>query len=145
MFEKGLHIFAVRVYYEDTDAAGIVYYANYLRFAERARTEFTRALGLDHARLLAEEGTVFAVRQCTAEFLAPARLDDLLTVRSAITHLGGASVQMTQDIGRDDADLVRLAVRLACVGRDGRPRRIPDAVRAILSRHTQLAGVCHQR
>ena len=138
MFEEGVHIFPVRVYYEDTDAAGIVYYANYLRFAERARTEFTRALGFDHARLHAEAGIVFAVRRCAAEFLAPARLDDLLAVRTTITHLGGASVSMTQIIRRDAIDLVRLAVKLACVGALGRPERIPDAVRDALSRHDQL-------
>lgn len=141
MFEDGLHIFAVRVYYEDTDAAGIVYYANYLRFAERARTEFTRALGFSHSRLFETAGIVFAVRRCAAEFLAPARLDDLLAVRSGITGVGGASVDMAQTVRRGDADLVRLAVTLACVGPDGRPARIPAPVRDALIRHHQLSGM----
>ncbi len=141
MFEDALHVFPVRVYYEDTDAAGIVYYASYLRFAERARTELTRALGLSHARLLNEAGILFAVRRCTADFLAPARLDDLLAVHTSLTHLGGASVDMQQTIRRGHADLVRLAVRLACVGSGGRPERIPDAVRNALMGYQQRAGV----
>lgn len=140
MFEDGVHIFPVRVYYEDTDAAGIVYYANYLCFAERARTEFTRALGFSHSRLFERAGIVFAVRRCNAEFLAPARLDDLLAVRSAITEIGGASVGMEQTIRRDEADLVRLEVKLACVGPSGRPERIPPPVRDALMSHHQLTG-----
>ena len=77
-FVDGVHVFSMRVYYEDTDAAGIVYYANYLKFAERARTEMLRALGTDQSRLAAEQGIAFAVRRCTADYLKPARLDNRL-------------------------------------------------------------------
>lgn len=121
-------VYPVRVYYEDTDSAGIVYYANYLRFAERARTEMTRALGLEQGRLGQEQGLFFVVRRCYADFLAPARLDDLLHVASHVTALRGASIEMLQRVRRGSVDLVRLDVRLACVNREGRPVRIPEEV-----------------
>ena len=131
-FDGAAHVFSVRVYYEDTDAAGIVYYANYLRFAERARTEMMRSLGLNHSGMMAEEGVVFAVRHCTADFLAPARLDDWLEVVTRITGLRGASLGMEQWVRRDGADLVRMSLKLACMTLAGRPSRIPATLRADL-------------
>src|SRR5262249_19258454 len=92
------HVFPVRVYYEDTDAAGIVYYANYLKFAERARTEMLRAHGFEHGGIGA--GLAFAVRSCAVDYLRPARLDDALEVRTRITRVGGASLEADQDICR---------------------------------------------
>ena len=86
-----VHRFPVRVYYEDTDAGGIVYHSNYLNFAERARTEMMRGFGLDHLRLKAEQNLLFAVRSCEIDFRRPARLEDLLELRSTLVHLGGAS------------------------------------------------------
>jgi acyl-CoA thioester hydrolase len=118
------HVFPFRVYYEDTDAAGIVYYANYFKFAERARTEMLRARGFDHRQLDAKDGVAFA------DYLLPARLDDALEVRTRVTHVGGATLEADQDITRGDAVLTRLKVRLACINRAGRPARIPAAILA---------------
>jgi acyl-CoA thioester hydrolase len=125
----GVHVFPVRVYYEDTDAGGIVYYANYLKFAERARTELLRIAGITHSDLMAETGVAFAVRHCAADFVKPARLDDPLTVHTRLTDIKGASIEMDQAIRRDGTDLVRLRVRLACMSRSGRPSRLPAPAR----------------
>ncbi|MBM3541416.1 MAG: tol-pal system-associated acyl-CoA thioesterase [Alphaproteobacteria bacterium] len=126
------HVFALRVYYEDTDAAGIVYYANYLRFAERARTELLRAHGSDHAALMRQDGIAFAVRRCEAEYLKPARLDDSLEVHTRVTQVGGATLDADQDILRAGEVLTRLKVRLACVRADGKPARLPAGLRRSL-------------
>ena len=131
-FDGAEHVFSVRVYYEDTDAAGIVYYANYLKFAERARTEMMRALGIEHSGLMAAAGVVFAVRRCSADYLAPARLDDRLEVVTRITDVRGASLGLEQTIRRDAADLVRMHLKLACMTVAGRPARIPGTLRAEL-------------
>lgn len=104
----------VRVYYEDTDAAGIVYYANYFRFIERGRTEFLRSLGHDQ-NVLMKEGIAFAVRSVSAEFLKPARLDDLLTVETAIAALGRAQVTFAQRILRNKELLLDAKIRIACI------------------------------
>ena len=122
----------VRVYYEDTDAAGVVYHSGYLRFAERARTEMLRLAGITPLKMRRDHGLVFAVRDCVVDFLAPARLDDLLEVCSRLVNLAGASLKAEQVIGRDGSDLVRLGVRVACVDSGGRPARIPAALRRAL-------------
>src|SRR5581483_12088671 len=96
----GAHFFPVRVYYEDTDAAGLVYYANYLKFAERARTEMLRRLGVEQERLRAETGLVFVVRRCAADYLLPARLDDDLVIVTRLKALRGASLDLDQDVQR---------------------------------------------
>jgi acyl-CoA thioester hydrolase len=122
----------VRVYYEDTDLAGIVYYANYLRFIERGRTEYVRARGIDQARLRQDAGLVFAVRRVEADYLAPARFDDLLTVQTEATRIGGARVEMRQAVLRGDAPLFRATVTLAVLDETGRPRRLPpELLRAL--------------
>ncbi len=123
-----VHVFPVRVYYEDTDAAGIVYYANYLKFAERARTELLREHGISNRALRETEGVAFAVRRLSAEYLAPARLDDYLEVRTRITGVHGAAIEAQQDVVREGRDLARLTLTLACVASTGRPRRLPPAV-----------------
>jgi acyl-CoA thioester hydrolase len=124
------HRHPVRVYYEDTDAGGIVYHAAYLHFAERGRTEMLRTLGFDHISLQREHGILFAVRRCTVEFLAPARLDDLLMVETRPLRLGGARMVLEQKVIRDSAVLVVLEIELAVLGhQDLRPRRLPEAVR----------------
>jgi acyl-CoA thioester hydrolase len=138
------HAFLTRVYYEDTDAAGIVYYANYLKFAERARTELLRLLGFEQERLRREAGFAFAVRRCVAEYLMPARLDDELTVTSRLAGLGGATLEVEQRIRRGDADLVRLDVTLACVAASGRPVRLPPPLRAALSQLLPTPAVVAQ-
>jgi acyl-CoA thioester hydrolase len=129
-----VHVFPVRVYYEDTDAAGIVYYANYLKFAERARSELLRAHGIANRALQEDEGVAFAVRRVSAEYLAPARLDDLLEVRTRITRLAGASIEAEQDVLRDGREIAKLSLTLACVARSGRPARLPPAVLAAFGR-----------
>ena len=126
--EGGVHRFAMRIYYEDTDAAGIVYYANYLKFAERARTEMVRLLG-GGARLTADGGAGFAVRRCAVDYLLPARLDDEVEVRTRVVEVGGATVDLEQNVWRDADELARLNVGLAFMTPAGRPRRLPAAMR----------------
>jgi acyl-CoA thioester hydrolase len=133
------HTMPLRVYYEDTDGAGIVYYANYLKFAERGRTEMMRGLGFAHSRIHEETGIIFTVRRLAADYLAPARLDDLLTVATRIVEIGGATLLLDQKICRDGTVLVALDVLVACVGRDGRPRRVPAGLRAALNLPAQFS------
>lgn len=124
------HLHPVRVYYEDTDAGGIVYHSCYLNFAERARTEMVRDLGISQQRLL-QDGTAFAVRRAVVDFLRPARLDDLLTVETELRSIGGASLDLDQTIRRNDdgTELVRIEVRLGYITLSGRPTRLPAAMR----------------
>jgi acyl-CoA thioester hydrolase len=124
----GEHRLAVRVYYEDTDAVGVVYHANYLRFAERARTEMMRCLGLEHTALRERFGLAFTVRRCLVDYLAPARLDDRLEVRTGLCRLGGASLDLEQRIVKGDRLLVRLDVRLALISPALRAVRLPRAL-----------------
>jgi acyl-CoA thioester hydrolase len=131
------HAFSIRVYYEDTDAGGIVYYANYLKFAERARTEMLREAGFHHTVMLAQDGIILAVRRCSAEYLKPAKLDDQLSVSTRIAGLGAATIDLAQCIRRGGEELCRVDVTIACVGRDGRPVRLPARLRGVLS--TDLA------
>ncbi len=128
-----MHRLAVRVYYEDTDLAGIVYYANYLKFIERARTEWVRGLGVDQVRLKAETGVVFAVRRVVADYLAPARFDDLLEVTTAVLAVTGARVVLAQEVWRGADRLFAAEVTLVALGEGGRPGRLPDALRGRLS------------
>ena len=128
----GIHRFPIRVYYEDTDAAGIVYYANYLRFAERARTELLRDLNINQRELTAQEGLQFVVRSCKMRYRRPARLDDQLTVESNITSVRGASIIANQLIKSVSLDLVELDSVIACVDCHGSPARLPHSVRSVL-------------
>jgi acyl-CoA thioester hydrolase len=132
------HSMPLRVYYEDTDAAGIVYYANYLKFAERGRTEMMRALGFAHSGIVADSGIIFTVRRLAAEYLLPARLDDALTVDTRVVEIGAATVRLDQRVCRDGETLVALDVLVACVGRDGRPRRVPMGLRSALNSPAQF-------
>jgi acyl-CoA thioester hydrolase len=117
----------VRVYYEDTDAGGIVYYANYLKFFERARTEWLRSLGIHQQELMESEGAAFVVRSATVEYIAAARLDDELAVRLTVEKLGRASVQFKQEAWRGDVLLSTAAVKVGCVdAATMRPRALPD-------------------
>ncbi len=104
----------VRVYYEDTDAAGVVYYASYLKFLERARTEWLRALGYEQTRLAQELGIAFAARSISAEYLLPARLDDMLTVVSTVESLGRAQLEFAQQVERNGTVLLTSRMRIAC-------------------------------
>jgi acyl-CoA thioester hydrolase len=127
---NGRHGYAIRVYYEDTDAGGVVYHANYLRFAERARTEALRDLGVPHAELIERFGVMFMVRRVEVDYERGARLDDALTVETEVLAVGGATVLLRQTIrnkdGLRDAVCAVVTVRLACVRLQGnRPGRIP--------------------
>jgi acyl-CoA thioester hydrolase len=123
------HTFSVRVYYEDTDLAGIVYYANYLKFIERARSEWVRALGVDQGRLRREEGIVFAVRRVEADYLKPARFDDELTVMTRPAGATGARIQLEQEVTRGGERLFVALVTLVCLTDTGAPARIPAEIR----------------
>lgn len=128
------HEFRLRVYYEDTDLAGIVYHANYLKFIERARTEALIALGVDQAALRADKGVVFAVRRVEADFLAPARFQDELAVLTALEAMGGARVDLRQEVRRGEVVLMRALVRIVALDAAGRPARLPAPARAALAR-----------
>ncbi len=124
----------VRVYWEDTDAGGVVYHAGYLRFLERARTEWLRAAGVEQSRLAAERGVVFAVTEMDLRFLAPARLDDELAVSCRLDEAGGASLRFSQHIVRiaDNVAIVAAHVRAACLAAGNfRPRPIPKDLIAL--------------
>lgn len=123
----------VRVYYEDTDAAGVVYYANYLRFCERARTEWLRRLGYGQQAMLADGGTAFVVRSVQADYLLPARLDDALTVDTRVDTLRRASILFHQAVRRDAELLFTARVLVACIDwHKQKPAAIPAAMHAHL-------------
>ena len=128
------HRFALRVYYEDTDLAGIVYYANYLKFIERARTEWVRERGIDQGRLRAEAGIVFAVRRVEADYLVPAVFDDELVVETGMVKATGARIVLAQDVLRNGKALFRAVVTLVALAEDGRPARLPGEVREAMER-----------
>lgn len=126
------HSITLRVYYEDTDLAGIVYYANYLKFIERARSEWVRSLGIDQTRLKAEDGIVFAVRRVEADYLSPARFDDLLEVTTGLVLLGGARLVLDQEVRRGAETLFRAQVTLVALGPQG-ATRLPANLRHIMA------------
>ena len=129
-----MHRLTIRVYYEDTDLAGVVYYANYLRFIERGRSEALRDIGIDQVAMKRDLGLVFVVRRLTVDYLAPAVFDDMLEVRTRVTRLRGASVEMSQEVWRGAACLNRAAVTIACMDGAGRPQRLPEDARGRLGR-----------
>ena len=123
----------VRVYYEDTDAAGVVYYANYLKFMERARTEWLEALGFPLAAFEREHGVVFVVHRCEIDYLSPARLNDALDVSVEPVKLGAATIKARQDVRRGNDVLTSALVTLACLDAERwRPARMPASLAAIL-------------
>jgi acyl-CoA thioester hydrolase len=127
------HLHHVRVYFEDTDAGGMVYYANYLKFAERARTEMLRVAGISHAEMVADEGLMLVVRRVTAEYRRSARLDDELEIETRIAELGGATLTLDQTVRRGREVLVELVVTIACITREGRPTRVPERIRQAIA------------
>ncbi|HLJ06597.1 MAG TPA: tol-pal system-associated acyl-CoA thioesterase [Acetobacteraceae bacterium] len=142
----GQHRYTLRVYYEDTDAGGVVYHATYLRFAERARTEALREAGVPHAELLADHGVMFMVRRIEVDYLRPARLDDSLTIVTNPLAVGGASATLRQDVLGPDGPCAILTVRLACVKPgDGRPGRLPQRWRAALTAMCNAAAAARNR
>ncbi len=133
--------FPVRVYWEDTDAGGVVFYANYLKFFERARTEWLRAAGVGQQALRDETGAMFVVAEVQMRYHAPARLDDLLTVSVQVTEQGAASMELEQQAWRGDTLLVQGRIRIGCVQADTlKPRRIPAQVLQAIAGHVPAAA-----
>lgn len=131
------HHLVMRVYYEDTDVGGVVYYANYLRFLERGRSDFLRLLGIDQRAMIEgagdDGGLAFVARRCEIDYLKPARFDDLIEVITGVEDARGASAVMAQEIWRDDTLLARARVTIAATGKDGRPRPLPRDLRHIFT------------
>ncbi len=127
------HRFPTGIYWKDTDAAGVVWHANYHRFLERCRSDFVRGAGIDQGTLLDSEGVMFPVRRCEINYLQPAHLDNQIEVRTRVKKIGGANMEMGLDIHRGDEHIVRAKIRLACVGRSGRPQRLAAHIRAALN------------
>lgn len=134
--EGNRHHFPIRVYYEDTDAGGIVFYANYLKFMERGRSEFLRLLGVDQNALMQnnEDGPLFfVVRRVELDYLRPAKFDDMIEVVTTFASVAGASAVMAQEVRRGDEVLVRGAVTVAAIGDSGAPKRFPKTIRHIFN------------
>jgi len=123
----------IRVYYEDTDAGGIVYHANYLKFAERARTDWLRACGFEQSKLKEEEGVILIVHHLEITFLSPARLDDLLNIETHLTKLSKVSMILSQTIQCGTKKIATLTVSIACVNTDWKPTRWPPGLYAHLN------------
>ncbi len=124
------HRLLQRVYYEDTDFSGLVYHARYLHFLERGRTDYLRCLGVEQRELIGadEEGLVFVVHRMEIDFKAPARMDDILTIRTLTEKAGGAKMVLNQEIRRDDTLLIAAKVIIAVINAKGKPRRLPEAL-----------------
>jgi acyl-CoA thioester hydrolase len=125
---KGQHSFDLRIYYEDTDHGGVVYYANYLKYMERARTEFMRGYGIELDLLQRDEDVLFAVTEAHVHYRRPAHFNDALSVHSELSHAHGARLGFRQVIMRGEEALVEGEIRLACMDTHGRARRIPQSV-----------------
>lgn len=123
------HDFPVRVYYDDTDAGGVVYHANYLKFAERARTEYLRSLGFENTQIRDEHGIIIVVKSLEAEYLSPSRLDDFLIVQTRLLSVKNTSFVMEQKAIRDGICVFSMNIVLVCVNEAGRPSKIPDTVK----------------
>jgi acyl-CoA thioester hydrolase len=124
------HTLTLRVYYQDTDAGGIMYHANYLGFAERARAEALRAMGIPHADMVKQHGVMFVVRRINLDYQRPARLDDLIEIETRIIEVGGASAKLCQHFRRDSDSLAVLDIWLGCARLgDGRAVRMPESWR----------------
>ncbi|WP_113911978.1 tol-pal system-associated acyl-CoA thioesterase [Roseovarius dicentrarchi] len=126
------HVFPIRIYYEDTDMGGIVYHANYLKFIERARSDWVRDLGIDQRAMKEEEGVVFAVRRIEADYLLAARFDDRLEVRTDVQSVTGARLVLRQQVSRAGEAVFSAAVTIVCVTDTGHPARLPANIRLLL-------------
>jgi acyl-CoA thioester hydrolase len=124
-----VHEFPVRVYYEDTDMAGIVYHANYLKFIERARSDWVKLQGLDQNTMREKDGIVFVVRRIEADYLHTAKYDDALIVRTVVKSMTGVRLIMSQEVVRGEEVVFRAEVTAVCVTADGHPARLPETLR----------------
>lgn len=133
------HVLPVRVYFEDTDAGGVVYHAAFVRFCERGRTEFLRLLGTDARRMIdgsdSREPAAFVVRRMNMDFLRPGRMDDLLEVETRVKALGGASVTLLQSVSANGRRLFEAEVTVVLVSESGKPLRLSDRLREAFSTH----------
>ena len=126
--------FLYRIYYEDTDAGGVVYYANYLKFFERARTDFLRVLNISQSDLATKENLVFVVKRCEIDYISPAKLDDLIEVSVEVTEVRPASIVMQQELKKSDKILSRLKVEIVCVAADNfKPNKIPQLIKTLFN------------
>ena len=125
------HIYHVRVYYEDTDMAGIVYHANYLRYIERARSDWVRKLGNDQ-NAMRDAGLVWVVRRIEADYLATAKFEDQLVIETDVVSLSGARLTMSQLVRRGETEVFRATVTAVCMNAEGRPVRLPAEIRALM-------------
>lgn len=122
-----MFVWPIRVYYEDTDAGGVVFYANYLKFFERARTEMLRSYGFEQDDLMAKVGIIFVVRAVQVDYLSPARFNELLSVQSTLTEIKKASLVFEQSIMRGHVELCKATIRIACLDTQSmRPKAIPE-------------------
>ena len=118
--------YEIKIYYEDTDAGGVVYYSNYLKFLERARTEMLESIGLSNKKLLEEHNTLIIVKSCNIEYIAPSRLEDKIQIYSSVETLNKASFDVIQNIKKNDNLIVKAKVKLVTVNKDGKPIKIPS-------------------
>lgn len=130
------HRFPIRVYYEDTDMGGIVYYANYLKFIERARSDWVRTIGIDQNAMRDADGVVFAVRRVEADYLLPARFDDALEVETVTQAVTGARLVLEQKVARGEDLLFSAIVTIVCIAESGQPSRLPANIRLMLDEKT---------
>lgn len=125
------HTYPVRVYYEDTDMAGIVYHANYLRYIERARSDWVRQLGNDQ-NAMRDAGIVWVVRRIEADYISTAKFEDGLTVETEMSDLTGVRLTMTQSVKRGETEIFHAVVTAVCMNSEGKPVRLPAEIRALL-------------
>jgi acyl-CoA thioester hydrolase len=140
--EGETHVLPIRVYFEDTDCAGVVYHANFLKFCERARSDFIRLLGIEHQGLANPaqgEPAVFVVHRVEIDYLKPGRLDDVLEVVTSCAEIGNASLKLAQDVRRDGTLIARALVSVVLVSRSGKPQRLGALVRDALQRFVNQA------
>ncbi|MES0825958.1 tol-pal system-associated acyl-CoA thioesterase [Ruegeria sp. SCP11] len=129
--EQQKHVYSVRVYYEDTDMGGVVYHANYLKYIERARSDYVRHLGNDQ-NAMRDDGIVWVIRRIEADYLAPARFDDELTIETHFISRSGVRLTMGQLVKRGETEIFRATVTAVCMNAQGKPVRLPAEIRALL-------------
>ncbi len=129
-----LNSFSYRVYYEDTDAGGVVYYANYLKFFERARTDFLREIGISQSDLATKKGLVFVVRKCVIDYISPAKLDDILEVSVAVKNISAAAILIRQEAIKSGMASSNLEVEIVCVDSVSfKPKKIPQEIKILFN------------
>ncbi len=129
--------FQVRVFYEDTDFSGYVYHANYLKYCERARSDYLRVIGVDQNAMFAE-GHAFVVRRMDCEFLRPAKFEEVLDVETRLVEIGGARFELAQMVRRGEELLFSAKVTVAIIGKDGRPQRVPENLKTFFLQQTNF-------